>query len=149
MAGMFTIDVNRRALLVILLIVVPLTLGVAYYYYTCDNAAASVEVRMFYVDWCGYSKQAMPGFRQFMREYDGTRVNGHKIAVTMIDCEKKENAELANKHKVSGYPTFVLTAANSDKQTVYHGSDRTSDGFATWVRESLTAAPLTEKCSRA
>jgi thiol-disulfide isomerase/thioredoxin len=95
-----------------------------------------VGVKMFYVDWCGHCKTAKPGYKQFMDEYHGTKLNDKTVQVEMINCEEnEENAKMASEYEVKGYPT-IIAGVNGQKH-VYAGSDKSSQGFSSWLKSLL------------
>lgn len=95
-----------------------------------------VGVKMFYVDWCGHCKTAKPGYKQFMDEYNNTQVKDKKVKVEMINCEENEaTAKMASDYEVKGYPT-IIAEVNGQKH-VYSGSDKSSQGFSSWVNSLL------------
>ena len=95
-----------------------------------------VGVKMFYVDWCGHCKNTKPGYKQFMDEYHGTQMNNKNVKVEMINCEENdENAKMASEYEVKGYPT-IIAGVNGQKH-VYAGSDRSSQGFSSWLKSLL------------
>ena len=90
-------------------------------------------VRMFYVNWCGHCKKTKPDFQTFMEQNNNTTINGKKIKVEMIDCEEnKQNADLASKFNVKGYPTIV--AVVNGKPQEFSGSDRSVQGLNDWLK---------------
>jgi thiol-disulfide isomerase/thioredoxin len=95
-----------------------------------------IGVKMFYVDWCGHCKTAKPGYKQFMDEYNGTKLNDKTVKVEMINCEENEaNAKMASEYEVKGYPT-IIAGLNGQKH-VYTGSDKSSQGFGSWLKSLL------------
>tara|TARA_B110000971_G_scaffold106207_1_gene108888 strand:+ start:4361 stop:4789 length:429 start_codon:yes stop_codon:yes gene_type:complete len=101
-----------------------------------DKDQDTVSVKMFYVDWCGHCKTTKPGFKRFMNDYNGKKINDKTVSIEMINCEENEtNAKLATQYNVEGYPTIVATVNGT--RTVYESSDRSSDGFANWLKSLL------------
>lgn len=93
-------------------------------------------VRMFYVNWCGHCKKTKPDFQTFMQQNNNTTVNGKKVSVEMIDCEEnKQNADLASKFNVKGYPTII--AVVNGKPQEFTGSDRSVQGLNDWLKSLL------------
>ena len=150
-------DLSRNQLISLIVVLVISIATALYYLYKCiraseveyfDNSEYSedfdnkdtenfanndVVVRMFHVKWCGYCKRTKPAYMKFMQQNDGKVINGRKVSIEMIDCEEnKNNAALAQKFGVKGYPTFILT--KNGKNTSYEGEDRTPKGFFNWVK---------------
>ena len=95
-----------------------------------------VGVKMFYVDWCGHCKTTKPGYKQFMDEFNGSKLNDKTVQVEMINCEENEaNAKMASEYEVKGYPT-IIAGVNGQKH-VYEGSDKSSQGFSSWLKSLL------------
>ena len=93
------------------------------------SSKEEVNVKMFYVDWCGHCKSTKPGFKEFMDKYNGTQVNKKQVKIEMINCE--ENEKLASEYEVKGYPTII--AEVNGKKKIYDSSDRTAGGFSNWL----------------
>jgi thiol-disulfide isomerase/thioredoxin len=64
---------------------------------------------LFKVDWCPHCKKAQPEFQKVMDKYNGKVINGHKLALVVVDGEDTKNESLVNEFKIQGYPTVVLT----------------------------------------
>ena len=74
---------------------------------TADPPVATI--RLFKVDWCPHCKKAQPEFQKVMDKYNGKVINGHKLALVVVDGEDTKNESLVNEFKIQGYPTVVLT----------------------------------------
>ena len=93
--------------------------------------AGNINVTFFYVNWCGYCKEAKPHFQEFMAMNDKKVINNKNVTVKMIDCESSnENKKLAEELGVDGYPT--ITAQFGDRLERYNGP-RTLDGLNNWL----------------
>ena len=92
---------------------------------------SKMNVKMFYVDWCGHCKSTKPGFKEFMDKYNGSEVNKKHVTIEMINCE--ENEKLASEYEIKGYPT-IIAEVNGEKK-VYDSSDRTASGFQSWLEK--------------
>ena len=66
----------------------------------------------FYTEWCGPCK--MMARDVFPQKEVGDFMNAHFVCLK-IDAEKGEGVELAKRHNVRAYPTFILIDAN-DKE---------------------------------
>lgn len=78
----------------------------------------------FVVDWCGYCKKLKPIWSKFEKDNEGKDYH-----VISIDCTK--NKDLAEKHKVKGYPTikYLKNGLNDTNNTVDYNGERTHDEF--------------------
>ena len=98
-----------------------------------EAALGDVEVNFFYVNWCGYCKEAKPHFTEFMEQNNSKIVNGKKIKIKMIDCEANaENRQLAKNMGINGYPT--ITAKFGNRLEKYEG-ERTLHGLNSWMNQ--------------
>ena len=96
-----------------------------------SGRAGDIDITLFYVNWCGYCKEAKPHFQEFMNMNNNSVVNNKNIKVKMIDCESsKENQQIAKNVGVDGYPT--ITAQFGDRLEKYEGP-RTLDAFNNWL----------------
>ena len=71
--------------------------------------------RMYYTNWCGWSRKALPEFKRLGSEV--TTAKGEKIKVQLVDCQL--NQDLCNKRRIEGYPTLQLESSNGIKE--YNG----------------------------
>lgn len=86
--------------------------------------------RMFYVDWCGYCKQAKPQFEPML----GTaKINNKPVNIVMVNAD--EQPQLAKQFGVSGFPTFILTKSNGENVT-YNGQ-RITPGFNDFLQQNV------------
>lgn len=77
--------------------------------------------RMFYVDWCGYCKQAKPEFQPMV----GTaKINNKPVEIVMVNAD--DQSDLAKQFGVQGFPTFVLTKPDGTN-SLYNGQRKGSD----------------------
>tara|TARA_B100001059_G_scaffold166705_1_gene166304 strand:- start:925 stop:1395 length:471 start_codon:yes stop_codon:yes gene_type:complete len=114
---------NSRFWMILVLIL--FFLGVAYYVYNkyvtplVDNTYVPnnefikpsdvqepVDIYLFSAEWCPQSKIALPIWEEIKEEYNNTNFNNYKLNFIQIDGE--ENQELADKYKITGYPTIKL-----------------------------------------
>lgn len=73
-----------------------------------ENTATGADLYYFYTDWCPHCKKATPVIAK-LKEYvesKGGVINGVKINILNIDCEK--DSSTADKFSVEGYPTIKL-----------------------------------------
>jgi thiol-disulfide isomerase/thioredoxin len=62
-----------------------------------QNDIKDDTVLIFYATWCGYCKNAMPGFKEAV-----TRGKGKVI---LVDAD--QNKDLVTKYKIKGFPTII------------------------------------------
>ena len=75
-----------------------------------DSDVQNVELYIFTVNWCPYSKKAIPIWEQLKAEYSNKTFNNYNINFIQVDGE--ENPSLADKYKVEGYPTIKMVKGN-------------------------------------
>ena len=135
---------KKKAMMSYLFIAIAIVIIGMYFYFSksvkesfsSDNNNNDCIVRMFYVNWCGHCKKTKPDFQTFMQQNNNTTVNGKKVQVKMIDCEEnKQNADLAKKFNVKGYPT-IIAVLNGQPQE-FSGSDRSVQGLNDWLKSIL------------
>lgn len=69
-----------------------------------ETASTTLTCTMYYTSWCGYCKKAKPHWEKLTDMLHGKTVNGKKILITKVDCEKYP--DLAKQQGIEGYPTF-------------------------------------------
>lgn len=66
----------------------------------------SAKLRLFYVDWCPYSKDALKKVRDLEELLKTLSYGGKRVAIDYVNCEvNKDECAL---YKVDGYPTYKL-----------------------------------------
>jgi len=116
---------SRRTLIILVSAVV--LIGVSYYVYNTyvmprlepsfvqnnefvKDSDKEAELMLFYVDWCPHCKTAKPIWNNMKEKFNGKMVNNTKLFFKEVNCEKEE--ELADKYKISGFPTIKLVKDN-------------------------------------
>lgn len=112
-------------------VVVFIILAYTIYYFTREKYSESDCIfRMFYVDWCGYCKQAKPQFEPML----GTaKINNRPVQIVMVNAD--EQPQLAQQFGVRGFPTFVLT--NSNGESVNYNGERLTPAFRAFLEENV------------
>jgi len=78
---------------------------------TSNSGSKSVDLYLFFTEWCPHCKKAKPEWETLKKNYSGDRmVNSYKINFVEVDCDA--NPELANKFNVEGYPTIKMVKGN-------------------------------------
>tara|TARA_B110000211_G_C14086309_1_gene556842 strand:- start:3491 stop:3928 length:438 start_codon:yes stop_codon:yes gene_type:complete len=86
---------------------------------------------IFYAEWCGYCKIAMPQFKKMAMQH----TNSPNIQVHMYDVDDTVHADIKAKHSVVSYPTITGTLGD----TIYrYEGERDVSSFNKWI-ESLRA----------
>lgn len=116
---------------IMILIVVVIFLGIAFYVYNTyisprmnpdfvtnreftDEGEGYADIHLFHVDWCPYSKKTLPIWNKLKKKYDGNKINNSVIKFVEINGEKNskelENFEdkYLNGKKIDGYPSIYL-----------------------------------------
>ena len=123
---------NKKFLLIMVLVVI--FLAIAFYVYNSyiapkinpdfvpnrefesDNGKKEATLYFFKVDWCPYSKKALPIWNKIVKEFNGKQINNTQLSLRSVDGEKDEKilenfeAEYltpSNK-KIDGYPSIWM-----------------------------------------
>lgn len=79
-----------------------------------------VAIVKFYVNYCGWCKKLAPTWNEFEKEYHNKTINGKKIMVLSVDCEK--HPDMCRLFKIRGYPTILIIKNN---ETIEYNDERT------------------------
>ena len=122
---------NKKFLLIMVLVVI--FLAVAFYVYNnyvapkinpdfvpnrefVRDEIKDATLYFFKVDWCPYSKKALPIWKKIVKEFNGKKINNIQLTLRSIDGEKDEKS-LENfekeyltpsKKKIDGYPSIWM-----------------------------------------
>jgi len=112
-------------------VVLFIILAYTIYYFTREKYSESDCIfRMFYVDWCGYCKQAKPQFEPML----GTaKINNRPVQIVMVNAD--EQPQLAQQFGVRGFPTFVLTKSNGE--SVNYNGERLTPAFRAFLEQNV------------
>ncbi len=120
----------------LLLIVVALVL--LYYWYTkkyekfegmTPDDAKTINMALFYADWCGHCKTFKPHWNKVKQEMDGKTVNG--VTVTFTDINADEQGDVVKEYGVNGFPTVKCITNNN---VMDYDQDRTEEGLMSYIR---------------
>ena len=75
-----------------------------------------VEVVMYYTEWCGHSKKALPEYEKLESQYQ----NNPSVKVTKKNCEDDSGKAECKKQDVKGFPT-IKTHHSDGSSKVYTG----------------------------
>ena len=81
--------------------------------YIKSETSKSVDLYLFYTEWCPHCKKAMPEWSNLKQSIGDSQVNGYDVNFIEVDCEKEK--ALADQFKVEGYPTIKMV---KDGQTI-------------------------------
>ncbi len=95
----------------------------------------------FYTEWCGPCK--MMARDVFPQKEVGDFMNAHFVCLK-IDAEKGEGVELAKRHNVRAYPTFILIDAN-DKEVGRREGGSPPSGFILAIKRLLDPEQTPER----
>ncbi|GAB2276755.1 Protein disulfide isomerase-like [Dionaea muscipula] len=98
--------------------------------FVLKNRYAVVE---FYEPWCSHCQVLAPEYAASATELKGEGEGEGGVVVAKVDAT--EEAELANKYGVDGYPTILLFVDGEHR--VYNGA-RNKDAIVTWVRSKTS-----------
>ncbi len=112
--------------------VISVLLGVVVLYiymYSVENFADenTIEVMLFYADWCGHCKKFKPTWEEAKRVMKQNK-NGVPVKMTSINAD--ENKADVKKYNVSGFPT--IKAKYAGKVHEFNG-ERTLEGLKSFV----------------
>ncbi|MDD5895098.1 MAG: thioredoxin domain-containing protein [Prevotellaceae bacterium] len=101
------------------------------------KAAAKAESKLlfidFYTEWCGPCKRMANEI--FPQKPVGDYLNP-KFVCVKINAEKGEGVELANKYKITAYPTFIVADATGKEMGKFEGG-RDIDGLRTEIERII------------
>jgi thiol-disulfide isomerase/thioredoxin len=84
------------------------------------NGSGPIDIYIFYATWCPHCKTALPKWKSFSDNVNGTVVNGRQISTHTIDCTDSNDPNIANylsKYGIKGFPT-VKGVLNSGKTVI-------------------------------
>ena len=81
--------------------------------YIKSETSKSVDLYLFYTEWCPHCKKAMPEWSNLKQSIGDSQVNNFDVNFIEVDCEKEK--ALADQFKVEGYPTIKMV---KDGQTI-------------------------------
>lgn len=97
-----------------------------------DVKAGNVfKFNIFYAEWCGYCKMAMPQFKKMALHHE----NSPNVQVQLYDVDDVSNKAIKDKHSIVFYPTITGTLGGNIHR--YEG-ERDVNSFNKWI-ESLTS----------
>jgi thiol-disulfide isomerase/thioredoxin len=128
-----------KILMIVLIIVV---LVAAYYFMAKSNVSENFSNKlenkdkasfvMFYADWCPHCQNAKPIVNDLKEEVSNDNQLKKNVEIVNVNCE--EEKELANKYKISGYPTFKLI---KDSEVVEYEGGADKDQFMSFLKNNV------------
>jgi glutaredoxin len=115
--------------------IVVLILAVLWYLYATKRlemfaAAPQVTVTYYFMKGCPWCQKFMPEWKEFK-----DLVTAQKLAVTTVEVDAEQKADLVSKKNITGFPTVRITGTNG-KETDYEG-DRTAKALLAEVKKHL------------
>lgn len=127
-------DVSQSKKFIIIILLISLFLGAAFYVYntyvaprldptfisnrefTDKEPIETAELYFMYATWCPYSKKVMPIWDKLKETYNMKVVNKHSVIFKEFDSDKNEKdiddfSQRFNK-KIDGFPTIILIKQN-------------------------------------
>ena len=98
----------------------------------------TVDIRMYYAPWCGWSKKTKPEMDKLISKHDGTTMDGVGIKATIVDSE--EQKEETKKQGINGFPTFKAHLIKDGKELtnyVLELPERTLSALEGAVKEAV------------
>lgn len=83
---------------------------------------------MYYAPWCGHCKTAKPEWIKIENELHGKTINGTKLLITKIDCDKYP--KVAEEENIQGFPTFKFKMNGKEYD---YNSGRTYNDFKQFI----------------
>lgn len=79
-----------------------------------SSASKTATMMLFYADWCPHCVKAKPEWNDLKDEFTGKKINGYKMNFVEYNCSSTdgENADIAAKYNVNGFPTFKMVKDN-------------------------------------
>ena len=129
-AKFFSDNIN----IIVLIIIVALLIGYVFNgnketFYTGDY-----EFVMYYTNWCGYSKRALPGFNGLGNSY--TTESGKTVNVRKVDCDSSAGKSECNSQNIRGYPTIKLFKKNNSSFTKNYEYSRETGAMKNWLNDT-------------
>lgn len=136
--------------LIIILVVLVIFIGLAYYVYNNhvapklnpdfvankelvqEESGSDAELYLFYTEWCPHCKKAKPIWQKLKSDYEGKTINGVNVYFKEVDCDKDEKT--ADDFNVEGYPTIKLV---KDGQVIEYDAKPDYETLVEFLNTSL------------
>jgi thiol-disulfide isomerase/thioredoxin len=92
------------------------------------KSIGTLTCTMYYVNWCPHCKDAKPEWAKLTQALNGKMLNGKKVLITSVDCEKFP--EMAKRQNIGGYPTFKF---DLDGRQLQFQGERKFDAFKRFI----------------
>ena len=90
----------------------------------------TLSCTMYMTEWCPHCVSAKPHWAKISDMFNGKTVNGKKILITSVDCEKFP--EIAKQQNIGGYPTFKF---NLDGKDILYDGERNYNAFKGYIEK--------------
>lgn len=94
----------------------------------------NADIFFFHVDWCPHCIKAIPDWKTFSENVNGTVMNGFDVVCHDVDCTDDKDPTIAGfikKYNIEGYPTVIVTF--DDGSQVTFDSSISSKSLATFM----------------
>lgn len=76
----------------------------------------SVEIKMIWAQWCGFSRKAAPEFTKLREEFANTKYNDYTLVFNDHEEGHSDFRELVTKYEIKGFPTYVVIVKDNNKE---------------------------------
>lgn len=76
----------------------------------------SVEIKMIWAQWCGFSRKAEPEFTKLREEFSNTKYNGYTLVFNDHEEGHSDFREHVTKYEIKGFPTYVVIVRDNNKE---------------------------------
>lgn len=103
---------------------------------TTNSNTNKMQFKVFYTNWCGWSKKALAlldsqDFKDKMKEVESN------AEIVRVDCEDNGKEECKQKG-INGYPTMILYKnVNGAEKSIEFNGARTADGIVSFIKENI------------
>ena len=99
------------------------------------NKKESAELYFFFTNWCPYCKTALPIWEEVKTKVgDSTFGKNNNVFIKFIDVDCENQADLAEKFNVTGYPTIKLIY---NKETYEYDAKPNTDNIIKFLNEVI------------
>jgi thiol-disulfide isomerase/thioredoxin len=92
----------------------------------------TADLYFFYTQWCPHCKTARIEWNLFKKQLGNKTVKDKKINFIEVDCDQEK--ALAEKYKIEGYPTIILTF---DNKVIEYDAKTTTETLHQFLDSSL------------
>tara|TARA_Y100001958_G_scaffold159954_1_gene164626 strand:- start:3047 stop:3913 length:867 start_codon:yes stop_codon:yes gene_type:complete len=103
----------------------------------------SVEIKMIWAQWCGFSRKAAPEFTKLREEFANTKYNDYTLVFNDHEEGHSDFRENVTKYDIKGFPTYVVIVRdnNNELHTGKFNSIKKEDMEAKFKKEIDSVKP--------